>query len=597
MKGLKVLISCFAIFVLGLIYQLWLPTFSPAYLDGFLFISLCVIVLAALISLWIMKEDSRRDSEYNFIIPGVTICIFLVVLIIGLIAGSAPFNSTTMYDQIGDIDYRSFTEDVVEIDNSQIPTVDIKLAAKLADKKLGEEIGLGSQMEVGKFTNKQNVNGKLVYVAPLEHSGLFKWFANQDGTAGYVMVSATNSNDVKLVMKDEDGNNFKLKYLRSAFFSSDLRRHIRSQGYRTTGLTEYTFELDDNGRPYYVVTTYKNKVLWGCPEATGVVICDVQTGECKWYSVKDTPEWVDIIQPESFIQEQLENYGRYVHKWWNPSNKDELSVTEHMVTVYNEGDCYYYTGMSSVGNDNGTVGFMMINTRDKKAIMYKMVGATEESAMKSAQGEVQDMGYESTEAIPLNVGGIPTYFITLKDDEGLVKNFSFVNIEDYGIVGVGANIAEAKRNYTNKLTSKGNNVVFADEAFGYTKEGVVTRITANIEGGNSYYYMIIDNEMTKLYMASYMTSEELPVTREGDRVKISYIDESNGTINVVEFDNLNLSQKVSNEQQKKNEQITNIIKDEDNNIIEVNPEKNNEIWDSMTDEERSKLLDEKGKEK
>lgn len=109
--------------------------------------------------------------------------------------------------------------------------------------------------------------------------------------------------------------------------------------------------------------------------------------------------------------------------------------------------------------------------------------------------------------------------------------------------------------------------------------------------------MIIDNEMTKLYMASYMTSEELPVTREGDRVKISYIDESNGTINVVEFDNLNLSQKVSNEQQKKNEQITNIIKDEDNKIIEVNPEKNNEIWDSMTDEERSKLLDEKGKEK
>lgn len=592
MKTAKTLVSVFVAFILWVVYQLWLPTLSPAYFDGFLFIAICAIIGAALLGWWISGED-----KYNYKIPAVIFVIILVALLGGLIVGSPIVNNSTMYKQIGDVENRSFTEDIVEIDNSQIPTVDVKLAAKLADKKMGEEIGLGSQMEVGKFTNKQNVNGKLVYVAPLEHSGPFKWLANIDGTAGYVVVSATNSNDVKLVMKDEEGGNFKLKYLRSAFFSSDLRRHIRSQGYRSIGLTEYTFELDDTGRPYYVVTTYKNKIWWGCPEATGVVICDVQTGECKWYSVKDTPDWVDIIQPEDFIRNQLANYGKYVHGWWfeNMSNEDKLSVTKHIVTVYNEGDCYYYTGMSSVGNDNGTVGFIMVNTRDKKAIMYKMVGATEESAMKSAQGEVQDMGYQSTEAIPLNVAGVPTYFITLKDAEGLVKNFSLVNIEDYGIVGVGSTIAEAKRNYSNKLTSKGNNVAFSDEAFGYTKEGIVTRITANIESGNSYYYMIIDDDMTKLYMASYMISEELPVTREGDRVKISYVDEANGTINVVEFDNLNLSQKISSDQQKKNEEATNIIKDDNNKIVEVDPEKNAEIWNNMTEEERAKLLKEKEK--
>lgn len=207
------------------------------------------------------------------------------------------------------------------------------------------------------------------------------------------------------------------------------------------------------------------------------------------------------------------------------------------------------------------------------------------------------MGYESTEAIPLNVGGVPTYFITLKDDEGLVKNFSFVNINDYGIVGAGATIAEAKRNYSNKLTSKGNNVAFSDEAFGYTKEGIVTRITANIESGNSYYYMIIDDDMTKLFMASYMISEELPVTREGDKIKISYVDEANGTINVVEFDNLNLSQKISAEQQQKNEEATNIIQDDNNKIVEVDPEKNAEAWESLSEEERSKLLEMQEKEK
>lgn len=276
MKTAKTLVSIFVAFILWVVYQLWLPTLSLAYLDGFLFIAVCAIIGAALFAWWISDEN-----EYKGGILVAIVVIAIIALVIGLIAGCAPINASTMYKQIGDIEDLSFTEDIVEIDNSQIPTVDIKLAEKLADKKMGEEIGLGSQMKVGKFTNKQSVNGKLVYVAPLEHRGLFKWLANQDGTSGYVVVSATNTNDVKLVMKDEEGNNFKLKYLRSAFFSSDLHRYIRSQGYRSTGLTEYTFELDDTGRPYYVVTTYKNKIWWGCPEATGVVICDAQTGECK----------------------------------------------------------------------------------------------------------------------------------------------------------------------------------------------------------------------------------------------------------------------------------------------------------------------------
>lgn len=588
MKMVKTIITAVvALLFLGL-YQLLLPTLSLGYIDGFMFIAICATIASVIIPVWLLKEDDGIE-DYNFWIPVVTFVIAVIIIIVGAIAGSGMVNHATMYSQIGEIQNRSFTEDVVEIDNSQIPTVDLELAAKLADKKLGEDIGLGSQMEVGKFTNKQSVNGKLVYVAPLEHTGFFKWLSNSEGTTGYVVVSATNSNDVQLV-REVGGKGLKLKYLDSAYFSSDLERHVRSQGFRNVGLTEYSFELDDEGNPYYVITTFKNKTLWGNPEATGVVVCDVQTGDCEWYSVEDAPEWVDIIQPESFIKDQLEHYGRYVHGWWNPSSRDELSVTKHMTTVYNDGDCYYYTGMSSVGKDDGTVGFVMVNTRDKSSVMYRMVGVTEAGAMRSAEGEVQDMGYKATCPIPLNISGIPTYLLTLKDNEGLVKSYALVNIEEYSIVGMGSTIAEAKRSYTNKMTSKGNNVVFADEAYGYTQEGIVTRITANIENGNSYYYMILDNDMSKLYMASYMISEELPVTREGDKVKVSFVDEANGTINIVTFDNLNLSQQISSEQQIKNDEATSIIEDSGNKIIEVNPEENAEVWDSLSEEEKAKVL-------
>lgn len=586
----RVIGTIVAAFLYWLVYYITLPTLSLAYLDGFIYIGIGIIIIIALIVWWLLLSKEFKKSLYA--IP-ITVIALFIILVGGAIAGSALFNSDSMYNQIGTIDKKSFKDDVVEIDTSQIPIVDIQLADKLADKKLGDEMALGSKVEVGEFTNKQQVNGKLVYVAPLDHRSFWKWNANKSGTPGYVVVSATNMNDVQLV-KEVDGKELKIKYSESAYFSDNLKRKIRSKGFKNVGLTEYSFELDDDGNPFWVVTTYKNTTLWGNGEATGVVICDPQTGKCEWYSVKDAPEWVDIIQPEEFVKKQIQNYGKYVHGVFNFSETDELSMTEHMTTVYNDGDCYYYTGMSSVGKDNGTVGFIMVDTRDKSVKFYKMAGATEEAAMKSAEGKVQNMGYSATEPIPLNVSGIPTYFCTLKDNEGLVKQYSLLNIEDYSIVAVGDSIAEAKRSYINAMNNVGVKVDFGDgEVYGYTKEGIVSRIGSNIENGETYYYFILDNDTTKLYLASYTVSEELPITREGDNVKVSYLDDANGSINIASFDNLDFSQTISDKQEEYNEEKEekNLVNNPDNNVINVEPEKDQATWDSLTDEEKAKLLE------
>lgn len=585
MKTIKSVITTVVIALCAVYYYVALPPVSLAYGEGFLFLGVTVVVAAVIVAWWISGE-----SKYRFGLPLVIVILFFVILIGGGIIGSPIFTSSTMYNQIGKVQEKSFKEDIVEIDTTQIPVVDIELAAKLADKKLGEDLALGSQMEVGKFTNKQQVNGKLLYVAPLEHRDFFKWNSNKMGTTAYVVVSATNPNDVQLI-KELDGKEIRLKYLTSAYFSSNLKRHLRSNGYRNVGLTEYSFELDDTGRPYWMVTTYENTTIWGNPEATGVVVCDAQTGECNWYSIQDAPEWVDIIQPESFIIKQIKNYGEYVHGMWNFSEKDKLSMTEHITTVYNEGDCYYYTGMSSVGKDNGTVGFVMVNTRDKSVKMYRMVGATEEAAMRSAEGKVQNMGYTATTPIPLLVSGIPTYFCTLKDNEGLVKQYAMLKIEDYSIVASDTTIMATKRAFINAVNNSGASVDFGNEAYGYTVEGKISRINSNIESGETYYYMVLDDDATKLFLASYTVSEELPITREGDRVKISYVDEANGTINIGSFDNLEFTQKISEGQQKLNEERQNLMDSQDNQIINVNPEANQAEWDSLSDEERAKLLE------
>jgi hypothetical protein len=53
-------------------------------------------------------------------------------------------------------------------------------------------------------------------VAPLLHSVFFKWFNNQEGTAGY-MVSATNERDVRLV-QNVAGKAIKIKYQQALIF-------------------------------------------------------------------------------------------------------------------------------------------------------------------------------------------------------------------------------------------------------------------------------------------------------------------------------------------------------------------------------------------
>ena len=96
-----------------------------------------------------------------------------------------------------------------------------------------------------------------------------------------------------------------------------------------------------------------------------------------------------------------------------------------------------------------------------------------------------------------------------------------------------------------------------------------------------------------MYLASYTVSEELPITREGDKVKISYLDESNGSINIASFDNLDFSQTISNKQEEYNreKEDKNLINNPDNNIINVDPENDQATWDALTDEEKAKLLE------
>lgn len=588
-KTKKTIVSIISVLGLWVIYYFTLPTISIKYFGGFLYIAFFILVIVANITIWASNNKKNR-SKWKPI--NVVADIIIAILIVGCIAGSTLFNANTMHQQLGNVEIIEYTDMIKQIDNSQIPIVDDELAKKQADKKIGEDIALGSRIDLGNV-NIQEVNGEIVYVVPLEHSGVFKWKAYRT-TPGYITVSASNPNKVNYVT-ELDGKKIEIRYQESAYFGNDLKRYIRNHGYRTVGLTEYTFELNDGGRPYWVVTTYENRTIWGNPEANGVVIVDAQTGEIEWHSLNDVPEWVDIIQPKDFVEDQIDNWGKLVHGVFNWSNEDKIKKTDLTLTAYVDGDCYYFTGMTSVGSDDSCVGFIMVNTRNKKATISYMSGATENAAMKSAEGLVSDFGYSSTEPLPLNVNGIPTYVMALKDKEGLIKSYAMINIKNYSIAAKGTSLPETSRAYMQAVTKSGSNqIISSDEAYGYTCEGIVERISSVVEDGSTCYYIVVEGEESKIFTASYLISDELSITRDGDKVIISYIDDKNGTVDITKFDNIAFSTPVSEEQQKRNEldESVSTLESDNNQIIEVNPHISEEKWNNLTEEEKAKMLKE-----
>lgn len=530
-KGLKCILGVIgalvAVFILE--YILLIPVNLKFFPTAVVAVAVASIFLGILGYCFNRKKESKKAISGFFIMTLLPILIFVVYTV-----GNSPIiRPTTFRGMIGEVEEEDFKVEISPIDINNLPTVDEDLADNLGDKELGTKVALGSQVTLGEFT-KQNVDGELYWVAPLLHSGFFKWINNREGTPGYVMVSAVNSKNVKLV-DNINGEPIKIKYQPNAYFNSYLKRHIFMNGNFNECLTDFSFELDDNGKPYWVVTKYTNSIGFDGEKVLGVILVDAQSGEINEYGMDEIPEWIDRVVPMEFAKERIDWWGELIHGFFNFSKKDMLTTTEGMNLVYNDGKCYYYTGVTSVGADESIVGFVLTDTRTGEAVFNKVSGSTETAAMQSAEGKVQQMGYTATLPILINVENIPTYFMTLKDRKGLVKQYAMVSVEDYSIVATGESIAETKSNYVKNLKSKGDIKL---DYTGQSKElkGTVERIGGFQIEGNTFYNFTVKEAKGKVFTVSSFISKELPVTKEGDRVSFTY-NETSESIDLLEFDN------------------------------------------------------------
>ena len=221
----------------------------------------------------------------------------------------------------------------------------------------------------------------------------------------------------------------------------------------------------------------------------------------------------------SLIIEQIDDWGMYKNGFLNSvfSQNGVVQTTEGYNYLVKDDDVYMYTGITSVSTDESNIGFVLTNMRTKETNFYGVPGAEEYSAMASAEGQVQQMKYISSFPLLINLNNRPTYLMSLKDNAGLVKMYAFVDVTDYQKVVVTDStlgIDVAANNYL-------NNANLGSGVANNSKEIIVKAISTAIIDGNTYYY-IIDNDNQKYKVSIKINSSLLPFINVGDKIEVSY---------------------------------------------------------------------------
>ncbi len=484
------------------------------------------------------KREKNEKKAKRFKGLMVVPVIIALVGVLGAVAsltlfpGNAEKYSTILNTEDGD-----FATDIEQADYSTIPFIDRDSAVLLGNRTMGTMADYVSQFEISDLYSQINYQDAPVRVSPLNYADVFKWWSNHNtGIPAYVIVNMSTQ-DTQIVRLEDP-----IYYSDSDPFFNNVDRHVQlSHPFYIFG--EKSFEIDDNGKPYWIYPVIDYTVgLFGGETVSRVVLCDASTGECQDLAIDEVPQWVDRAYPADLLIQQY-NWsgalsGGWINSWLGQSGVKQTTPGSDGQLGYNyiakDDDVWVYSGVTSATADNSIIGFVLINQRTAESKFYPVAGATEESAMSSAEGQVQNLKYEATFPLLINVDNQPTYFMALKDNAGLVKKYAMIDIQRYQNVAVGDTLEETEKSYKKLL--RANGVSTDDDSgkatkTGGTATGTISLISPVVLDGNSHYYVMLNGDGT-LYDCPVANVVDIVRFKEGDSVTLT-VSGDNGDVATV----------------------------------------------------------------
>ncbi|MBR3966112.1 MAG: hypothetical protein IKJ91_03455 [Clostridia bacterium] len=522
----KILISVLLVLVGGGInFYINLPALNPKSSEFWSFLAF-VIFLAVLPFIIVdkskvIKKNAEGKGTYinidfkslNFIAIGL-IVLPLIVILVGNIFSSTIFNAKR-YASLIDVETVAFEEDMPETnDVTNVALMDTSSAIIIGNRALGSLSEVVSQYQSSNVYSQINYGGTPKKVSSLEYADFFKWLGNRDrGVPGYIMVDPVYNTSEYKKLKNP------IHYTESGYFGDDLMRKLRLS-YPTKIFGTHSFEIDENGDPYYIFSCLSPRIgLFGAYDVSEVIIFNPCDGSSEIYDVENTPSWIDIVYDGYLATKKYNWQGMLSGGYWNSviGNVGCKQTTDDFGYVVRGDDVWYFTGVTSIAADESNIGFILSNARTGEYKFYPVVGAEEYSAMNAAEGEVQEKGYIASFPSLINVAGEATYIMVLKDSGGLVKLYALVNVEQYSIVATGETQAAVMASYKKLLRENG----VSSDAASYGEEytfGIVEVRMANI--GNESFIYLLGND-GKTYKGNISVDESLITLRSLDTITVT----------------------------------------------------------------------------
>ena len=463
-------VIAFAVLVVGelIYYYAATPAINIQSTSFWVWMVISVVLVGFCTLDFTVESNDTRSVATKATKPVAWIIVIMIAVGLIMVAASSKLFCASKYASLINIEDGDFQTDIPESRQiNDIALMDTSTARIIGERAVGSLSDVVSQYEVSGNYSTIDYNGVPMKVAALNYAGFIKYMNNRKNGIPGYVLVDPVKNEAHYIQTEKP-----IVYSPSAYFNNNLYRHVQ-MAYPTYIFEGFYLELNDDGNPYYICPVLESHAgLFGAKDVKGVVICDPCTGDTEYHEVSDVPHWVDRVYDGDLVCQKYDWYGELSGGYWN----------------------------SVFGN-------------------------------KGCKRTTDDYGYKASFPSLINISGIPTYIMVLKDNGGLVKMYALVDVEKYNIVATGTTQKDALAAY-NKLLAE-NGLKSTQSMTDDIPNRQITVADIKYINMDETTYVYITDENGNVYKQDFSENEELIFIQSGDKIKVFYQESDNGINDII----------------------------------------------------------------
>lgn len=539
--GTAILVGICETIVIWVIYYLAVPSLVWPWWGAAGVTVLFLWFVNAVINSWIADTQSEpHKGGWAFPVA------LMVLMFLSCFRGWTALRDDDYAAMLGKVEERKWTQDVQPKDPKHIRMASIENALQLARQTLGQMGAIGSQFSVAdsNFVAPQLINGKFKIIVPIDFRGWLTWRATKR-IPGYIVIDGEDPTVPGEFVKLPENEQF--VYSPNACWEYRLDRHLWYNGYAAKGLTLYSLEIDERGKPWWVVTVFEPTIFTSGEKVLGVVLVDPVTGKSEFQKQGEIEEWVDMVIPKDYMENYISWHGKYQNGWLNSwTGKTAVTEAEDPIMVFgSDGLPYWVTGLTSDnGKDMSLIGLYYTQTRTGHTVFYQADGSIDTMILDAIakHGQVQFRHLHGAVPQIYNIYGTMAAVAPLLNEKHLFSGVAIVNVREIQQIAIGNDQYEAFRNYQNILSLSGKQIAPDLTRVLSRLTGAVDRISTIEQNGTVTFFIKLEGipHVFTAGMGILPSPAKLPITKPGDTVVVEFYASGESSEPLRTFENLSI---------------------------------------------------------